>query len=479
MLLPGEIVVDNFAGGGGASTGIEAALGRAIDVAVNHDPAAVAMHAANHPHTNHLCQSVWSVHPRDATRDASGKARPIGLAWFSPDCKHFSKAKGGKPVERHIRDLAWVVIRYAALPKLERPRVIMLENVEEFRDWGPLVTTDDGKLMPCPLQKGVTFRRWVARLKSLGYQVDWRELRASDYGAPTIRKRLFLIARCDGLPIVWPKPTHGPKGSGLLPYRTAADCIDWAIPCPSIFERKKPLAENTLKRIARGVKRYVIDAAEPFIVPVTHHGDTRVHPTSEPLRTITTAQRGEMALVVPTVVGCGGRAAQSRPRGGDEPLATMTAKADACLATATLIQTGYGEREGQAPRSLDIEKPLGTVVAGGVKHALVVPHITKFRANSTGHGIDEPMHTVTANSFIKRPGGSAPIGLVSAHLSAYYGEGSGGTDRSASLDDPLRTQTTENRHAVVAAFLAQHNGVYLVVSGGVAFYSVLLFIESV
>ncbi|MDE1901479.1 MAG: DNA cytosine methyltransferase [Alphaproteobacteria bacterium] len=249
------LIVDNFAGGGGASTGIEMGLGCSIDIAINHDDEAVAMHTANHPGAEHLCQSVWRADPRDVT-----KGRPVSLAWFSPDCKHFSKAKGGKPVEKHIRDLAWVVVHWA---KLVRPAVIMLENVEEFKDWGPLTSTEDGKLIPCPLRKGFTFRRWCGELKKLGYKIEYRELRACDYGAPTIRKRLFLIARCDGKPIVWPAPTHGP---GLIPYRTAADCIDWSIPCPSIFERKRPLAEATLRRIAKGIFRYVIDAPKPFIV---------------------------------------------------------------------------------------------------------------------------------------------------------------------------------------------------------------------
>lgn len=247
-----ELIVDNFAGGGGASTGIELALGRHVDIAVNHDPEAVAMHEANHPQTQHYCESVWDVNPREVTH-----GRPIGLAWFSPDCKHFSKAKGGQPRDKKIRGLAWVILRWASLPN--KPRVIMIENVEEFQDWGPLL--QDGK--PCPKNKGRTFRVFVNALKRHGYTVDWRELRACDFGAPTIRKRLFLVARCDGRPIVWPKPTHG---QGLLPYRTAAECIDWSIPCQSIFERNKPLVENTLRRIARGIMRYVIEAEEPFIV---------------------------------------------------------------------------------------------------------------------------------------------------------------------------------------------------------------------
>jgi DNA (cytosine-5)-methyltransferase 1 len=249
------LIIDNFAGGGGASTGIEMALGRPIDVAINHDAEAVAMHAANHPRTHHLCQNVWKADPIEVVAEASARRGssvplPIELAWFSPDCKHFSKAKGSKPVEKGIRDLAWVVVHWA---RRVRPKVIMLENVEEFRDWGPLIETDDGRLVPCPVSKGLTFKRWCRELKKLGYKIEHRELRASDYATPTIRKRLYVIARCDGLPIVWPEPSHAKGGAGGLPeWRWAAECIDFDLPCPSIFSRKKALAENTLRRIARG-----------------------------------------------------------------------------------------------------------------------------------------------------------------------------------------------------------------------------------
>ncbi|MGH6891471.1 MAG: DNA cytosine methyltransferase [Dongiaceae bacterium] len=488
-MRPGEIIVDSFAGGGGASTAIEEALGRPIDVAINHDPEAVAMHMANHPETLHYCKSVWSADPR-----AVAAGCPVGLAWFSPDCKHFSKAKGGTPVEKDIRDLAWVVVEWA---KLVRPRVIMLENVEEFRDWGPLVMTEDGKTVPCPRRKGLEFRRWLRELVKHGYRVEHRELRACDYGSPTIRKRLFLVARRDGAPVVWAKPTHGP---GLVPYRTAAECIDWSIPCRSIFERKKPLAENTLRRIARGIRRYVIDAAKAFIVPVTHTGDSRVHPIDEPFRTITRAPRGELAVVVPTIVGCGGRAGQSRPRGGDEPMAT--AKADACLVTAnrmvnnsghsggaadapaptittgnhhalvaaTMVQTGYGERDGQAPRALDLEKPLGTVVAGGVKHGLVTAFLAQHNGGAVGHTAAEPLSTIMHqgsqqqlvtshllklrnnqhSADLRAPmptltAGGGHVGEVRAFLIKYYG--SGGQDQA--LSDPMHTLTAKARMGLV------------------------------
>ncbi len=292
------LIVDNFAGGGGASLGIEMANWHGPDIAINHDPVALGLHAANHPHTRHLVEDVWAIDPRAVTA-----GRHVALAWFSPDCKHFSKAKGGQPVEKKIRGLAWVVVRWAVTV---RPTMIALENVEEFQDWGPL--KDAGT--PCRERRGRTFRLFVDRLRQAGYDVAWRELKACDYGAPTIRKRLFLIARCDGAPIRWPEPTHAAPGSldvklGLRkPWRSAAECIDWSLPCPSIFGRDRPLAGKTLARIARGVKRFVTDAAEPFIVPVTHGGDLRAHAVTEPLRTVTGADVREP---FPTILSGGGR----------------------------------------------------------------------------------------------------------------------------------------------------------------------------
>lgn len=373
VAIPGieadELIVDNFAGGGGASTGIELALGRPVDIAIDHDPEAIAMHAMNHPDTLHLCENVWQV---DIAAVVAGWK--VGLAWFSPDCKHFSKAKCGKPLEKQIRGLAWVALRWAGLVK---PRVIMLENVEEFQTWGPLV---GGK--PCPKRKGQTFRRWVKQLQDLGYTVDWREMRACEFGAPTIRKRLFIVARRDVKVIPWPEATHGPEGGLFLqPYRTAADCIDWSLPCPSIFLTKeearaiganRPLAEATMRRIGRGVERYVIESAEPFIVSI-NHGDSGG------------AHRGEKSLVVPT-----------------------------------LVQTGYGERDGQAPRVPGVEKPLGTVVGSG-KHALVAAYITRCR---DGQPVDEPMATVSA--------GGLHIAEVRAFLLSYYS-----TDQNAQLTEPI------------------------------------------
>lgn len=302
-----ELVVDNFAGGGGASTGIEAALGRPVDVAINHDADAIRMHEVNHPHTRHYCESVWDVDPLEATQ-----GRPVGLAWFSPDCTHFSKARGGTPVKKEIRGLAWVALRWAATV---RPRVIMLENVEEFTTWGPVRVDEAGNAYPCPKRRGQTFRAFKAALERHGYQVEHRELRACDYGAPTIRKRLFLIARCDGQPIVWPEPTHGPGRA--QPYRTAAECIDWSLPCPSIFLSKeegrargvrRPLADATLRRIAAGVMRYVVNHPDPFVAPggsvapfITEHANAsnqRNMPADAPLRTICAQVKGgHFALV--------------------------------------------------------------------------------------------------------------------------------------------------------------------------------------
>ena len=363
-----ELVVDSFAGGGGASTGIELALGRSPDIAINHDPEAIAQHAANHPETRHYTESVWAVDPREACG-----GRPVGLAWFSPDCCHFSRAKGTTPVRKEIRGLAWVVIRWA---QAVRPRVIVLENVEEFETWGPVV---DGR--PCPARRGETFRYWHAKLESLGYRVEWRSLVAADYGAPTTRKRLYLIARCDGQPIVWPEPTHGARRP--KPWRSAAECIQWELPCPSIFDRARPLAEKTLRRVAAGIDRYVLRAARPFVVP---------------------------GPIVPT-----------------------------------LIQTGYGEREGQAPRVPGLHKPLGTLV-NGQKHALVAAFIARHFGGMVGAEIARPLHTVTSqdhHSLVTATLGER-VARVRAFLTTYYGTGVG-----QDAGDPLRTVTSHDRFGLV------------------------------
>lgn len=406
QLLPDELVIDNFAGGGGASTGIEAGFGRPVDVAINHDPEALAMHAANHPHTAHYCESVWDVDPREVTRNA-----PVGLVWLSPDCKHFSKAKGGKPVEKKIRGLAWVALRWAAVA---RPRVIMLENVEEFTTWGPL--GPDGR--PCPQRKGAEFGKFVRALQRQGYRVDWRELRACDFGAPTIRKRLFLIARRDGLPIVWPEPTHGDPtraeviAGRLLPWRTAAECIDWSIPCPSIFERDRPLADATCRRIAKGIMRYVVEAAEPFIV------------------------------------GCGGRAAQSPERSVHLPFQTITAKADACIAVPVLTEIANAS----SPRCMPSDEPLRTICAQtkGGHHALVAAFLAKHYGGVVGTSLEQPIGTVTStdhHSLVTAELSAHPDhhAEVRAFLIKYYGNEQDG----CTLADPMHTVTARDRFGLV------------------------------
>ncbi|MFY0623885.1 MAG: DNA cytosine methyltransferase [Pelagimonas sp.] len=485
------LIIDCFAGGGGASTGIEQALGRSPDVAINHNPAALALHQANHPETIHLNSDIWAVEP---TAFANG--RKIGLLWASPDCKHFSKAKGSAPKDRNVRDLAWVIVKWAKLSRSQRPDVILMENVEEFKTWGPVC--DDGKVIKG--LEGTTFDLWTRELKDLGYKIDWKELRACDYGAPTIRKRFFMVARCDGRKIVWPEPTHGAPESPevqsgkLKPWRTAAECIDWAIPCPSIFDSSaqikeslglravRPLKPNTLARIAKGMKRYVIDAERLFVVNLTHGGrceDTGAplktvtgatgHAMSDPLATIVansyikrpggaaplgivaphlatmrnsdkpfnnanqpthtiTAGGAGLSLIAPsllslkgierrarsitephqTVLAGGGHSAMitaaltyaqqgGRSRDARDPMHTICAskKDQNQVFTASMVQTGYGERKGQAPRALDLHKPLGTVVAGGAKHAPVTGFLAKYYGTAIGASVDEPCHTIT------------------------------------------------------------------------------------
>ncbi|EJR6806009.1 DNA cytosine methyltransferase [Salmonella enterica] len=527
-----EIIVDNFAGGGGACTGIEMAIGRSVDIAINHDPNAIAMHTTNHPDTLHYCESVFTVKPKIVTA-----GRPVVLAWYSPDCRHFSKAKGAKPVEKSIRGLAWITLRWGLEVK---PRVIMLENVGEFRTWGPLlrempfISHADRFLddfigpprpvaqRPDPERAGETFEAFVGMLTTgipanhpalaeccefleidihseqamrlingLGYTVEYRELRACDYGAPTIRKRFFMVARCDGQPVTWPEPTHGdPKSEAvrtghLKPWRTAAECIDWSIPAPSIFDRKKQLAENTLKRIARGIQRFVIDSEQPYIVPFivkcnhtsskSEYDCFRGQGLPEPLQTITKKHGYAVAVphltkfrtgatgqnvtdpvptitagsstrpggnghalgivetaLTPFLAGNGGSEYQAKPRPLDKPAHTILKQSRACLVapviarqfgasvghradepsatitaggggksqlvTSTLIQMGYGERPGQPPRVLRIEKPLGTVTAGGNKFAITTAFLAKhYGGNYTGPGVglDEPAHSVT------------------------------------------------------------------------------------
>jgi DNA (cytosine-5)-methyltransferase 1 len=368
-----ELIVDSFAGGGGASTGIEWALGRSPDIAINHSPEAIAMHALNHPRTKHYCEDVWKVDPKEATR-----GQPVGLAWFSPDCKHFSKAKGGKPVDKNIRGLADVVVEWA---KAVRPRLIMLENVEEFSDWGPLLP--NGK--PCLVRKGMEFRRWCREIQDLGYELDMRELRACDYGAPTSRKRLFIIARCDGEPIQWPEPTHG---YGLARYRSAAECIRWDYECPSIFSRKKPLAEATMRRIAHGVMKYVVNAGQPFLV-LTH--DAPIAPS------LINTRNGERH----------GRHGEQAPRVYDieKPYPTVTAQGSQGAVVAALLAKHYGGVVGQP-----LDKTLGTITARD-HHSLVSAFLLKYYSTDQDPQLREPLHTITTKHR---------FGLVMVHGEPHY-----------------------------------------------------------
>ncbi|HHS9765177.1 TPA: DNA cytosine methyltransferase [Raoultella ornithinolytica] len=511
-----ELIVDNFAGGGGASTGIEMAIGRSVDIAINHDENAVDMHRTNHPDTLHYCENVFDVDPVAATG-----GNDVGFAWFSPDCTHYSKARGSKPVKREIRGLAWVSVRWGLDV---RPRVMALENVEEFKTWGPLLSCE---MRPDPERSGETFRAFVAMLttgispdhpalvecceflgisldsedaarlvKGLGYNVEYRELRACDYGAPTIRKRFFMVMRCDGKPIVWPEPTHGdPKSPAvqagkLVPWRTAAECIDWSIPAPSIFDRKKPLAVNTLKRIARGIQRFVVESDNPFIVKCNHtttrgkYDCFRGQELHSPIQTITKTHG--YALAVPTLspflAGNGGSEYQAKPRplnkpahtilkqsrsclvapviarqfGGsighraDEPSATITAGGGgkSQLVAATLIQMGYGERVGQSPRVLNLGKPLGTVVAGGNKFAVTTAFLAKhYGGNYTGPGVglDDPAHSVTTVDH---------HALVTSHLVKLRGTCRDGQR----TDEPMPTITAGGQHVgEVSALLAAND----------------------
>ncbi len=516
-----ELIIDSFAGGGGASLGIEWALGRSPDIAINHDADALAMHAANHPHTIHVKENVWETDLRQLT---GGK--PVGLLWASPDCKHFSRAKGAVPVQKEIRSLAWVVVKWASQVK---PRQIMLENVREFADWGPLVPQwtcpcgwkgTEGQailartrrrcprcnslrikvtldLMPDPMKKGMTFRLFCNRLRGLDYQVEYRNLNAADFGAPTHRRRLFLIARCDGAPIEWPEPTHGdpkklsatPLFAQLKPWRTAAECIDWSIPCPSIFDRKRPLADKTMRRIAMGIKRYVLDAAEPFIVGVGGRmGQTEPASVNDPVNTITA--KNDRCVVTPYVVPITHAGERTVP-GIDEPLPTITTahRGELALISPTLIQTGYGEREGQAPRCLDLNAPLGTVVSDGQKHALVAAFLakhfgghetpgtpldnpvdtitakdhhsvvsaflTKFRGECNGVPITDAMPTITSGEGSARPAGAPhALALTTANLIRM----NHGAKQWNAIDEPMPTVTTQhNKTGLVAANLIRFN----------------------
>lgn len=470
-----EINVDLFAGGGGASTGIEMGLGRPVHIAINHNPAAISMHQANHPGALHLQTDVWTVDPVEVLA-----GRHIGWFHASPDCTHHSQAAGGQPRKKEIRDLSWVVIKWAGIGQ---PRIISLENVKQIRQWGPLIAKRckatgrvmklDGTvampgervprgeqfLVPDPKRKGTTWRKFLACLEALGYVVEHRILKACDFGAPTSRERLFLVARRDGEPIVWPEPTHAAKpAKGQKPYRTAAECIDFALPTKSIFKRKKPLAEATLRRIAKGIQREVLQKAKPFIVPIANWSRDAVQPIDQPLNTVTVW-----------------------PRGGSF-----------AMASPSLVQVGYGERPGQEPRVPGMDKPLGTVVAGGIKHAavtafleqanggfntmysrsmeqtvstvtntgsqqrLVTANMVTLRRNCTGRGVDELLPTLTAGAehhalveCTLSPEAEAGALRCAAFLMKYHGIG----ENVIGMDEPVSTVTTKDRLALVTVWI--------------------------
>ncbi len=418
-----EIVVVGFAGGGGSSTGIKMATGADPEVAINHDESALAMHRANHPGTLHVRSNIWRVDP-----DEVAPGRPIGLAWFSPDCVDHSKAKGGMPVRRHVRDLGWIPVLWA---QRRRPRIIMIENVEEFEQWSPVIYDADGSGRRDPERRGETFGRMVGAMRREGYRGEWRTIRAYRHGAPTLRNRLYMVFRRDGQPIAWPDPTHGDpraSGGGLLPWRTAADVIDWSLPCPSIFMTReearayfeatgvrvnRPLADATMARIARGVWRYVLTAAVPFVVGVgSRAGQSPERPAEAPLGTVTATKRGQHALVTPFLVPTT-HSGDARVNGAEEPLRTVT-------------------------------------TAHRGEHALVTPFLARQFGASVGAGPDDPAPTVM-------PNGGGKTALIAPLLTRYNGPGRGGQDRAGAPDVPAGTITTENRHALVAAFLAQHN----------------------
>lgn len=520
-----EILVDLFAGGGGVSEGVEMALGFPPHVAVNHNDHALSMHRMNHPFTRHHIADVFDICPKGVIEF---HRRPVGALHLSPDCTHHSQASGGQPRDRKIRALSWVAVRWAGQVK---PRVITLENVKQILKWGPLIAKRDkatgrviklvtetvnGKkktrqvvaepgervllqqqfLMPDPKRAGQTWQRFVRILEGMGYQIETRKIVAADLGAGTTRERLYMIGRCDGQPIVWPMPTRvKTPAKGQKRWKPASDSIDWGIPCPSIFERKRPLAPATMKRIAKGMKRYVLDSADPFIVPIahyngsepvhsvreplrtvtafpkggtfavvaptivpaTHQGDHRVHDPKEPLPTITAAHRGELMACAATLIqaahgdGQPGRAQRWSEgcRDIQEPIGTITASGGHAIAAATLVQTGYGEREGQAPRCMDIDHPLGTLVGTG-KHALASAYLMQANGGfctTPGHDARKPMSTITNSGSQQQ--------VVTAFLSSYYTDDS---DRCRSPEEPVPTVTTANRVGLVAAHLAHLRG---------------------
>lgn len=453
-MINGELIVDNFAGGGGASTGIEMATGYSVDIAINHDPEAIRMHKANHPNTKHYCEDVWQVDPVKACN-----GHPVALAWFSPDCKHFSKAKGGKPKDKFIRGLAWVACRWAGLV---RPRVIMLENVEEFKTWGPLNRGHH----PIKSKQGKTFERFVQQLTGLGYKVEFCELIAADYGAPTMRKRFFMIARCDGKPIIWPEPTHAPADSeavkdGLLkPYVGAYTQLDFSLPCPSIFDTSeeikekygiravRPLAPKTMERIARGLKKFVLENPEPFIIQCNHGGERRPNDIREPMPTITGKHGYGVVEPYMIPIGYGERDGQApRVHDVEKPLPTIVGSGKHYLCEPYMVQ--IGQTGFTADRSKDIREPLTTIVSKN-EHCLIEPTLAPYMGTNTtnhpGGNCKDPIHTITTGN---------QQCLISPTLIQYHSETAQREVRGQSIKDPIMTVDGSNRYGLVTSFLSK------------------------
>lgn len=472
-----EIVVDFFCGGGGAGTGLEMGLGRTVNVAKNHSPAAISMHTVNHPHAKHFTTDVFEGDP-----DTECEGRAVGWFHMSPDCTHHSQAAGGQPRKREIRNLSWIGLKWAGM---KQPRVISLENVKQILQWGPLmakrckstgrviklgggiagpgevVPVGEQFLVPDPKRRGQTWAVFVAELQRLGYAVEWRVIKACDFGAPTSRERLFMIARCDGQPIVWPEPTHAKNpAKGQQKWRTAAECIDWSIPSKSIFGRKKDLAPATLRRVAKGMRKFVLDSANPFIVPIANWSGESVQSGDEPLRTVTSWPRGGSFAMASPIIAPATHQGSDRVNDPGAPLPTITCanRGELTLISPTLVQTGYGERAGQAPRVPGLDQALGTVVAGGVKHAIAAAHLVKFRFADEGKALDEPLPTITSGGNYKRPAGAAHALGISTVFMAQM-NGGFNTTAAKSVDDPMTTVTnTGSQQQLVTANLVHLRG---------------------
>ncbi|WP_095093896.1 DNA cytosine methyltransferase [Pseudomonas sp. Irchel 3A5] len=471
-----EIVVDFFCGGGGAGTGLEIGLGRAVAVAKNHSAAAISMHTVNHPHAKHFTTDVFEGDP-----DAECGGRAVGWFHMSPDCTHHSQAAGGQPRKREIRNLSWIGLKWAGM---KRPRVISLENVKQILQWGRLIAKRDkatGRvvklggevaapgevvpvgqqfLIPDPKQRGRTWRRFVALLENMGYVVEWKVIKACDFGAPTSRERLFMLARCDSQPIVWPEPTHAKKpAKGQKPWRTAAECIDFSDLGKSIFGRKKDLAPATLRRVAKGMKKFVIDNPAPFIVPIANWSVGNVQPSDEPLRTVTSYPKGgSFSVVSPVMVGAGGPEYSGKPTSADQPMGTLLAQNHRGVAAASLVQLGNGDKPGSAPRSADMNDPLGTIMASGGKYGIAAAHLVKFRFDDEGKPLNEPLPTITSGGNYQRPAGAAHAMGISTVFMAQM-NGGFNTTHATGADEPMTTVTnTGSQQQLVAANLVHLRG---------------------